>query len=142
MATRPVQDMSDTAAALRAAREVQADVLSPDLYRRANELFFEARREYKFKHFSRAEALAIRARRFAEQAEFDAIRGGASRSETDIAKDPFGDAPPAPPMDEAAPVPEKPEEPYAYPTPEPIPAEEYEKRMNQKAQPTPNTAPR
>jgi len=65
--TRPVQDMSDTVSALRAAREVQADVLAPELYRQANEWFFKAKHEYRIKNFADARAYASKARRFAEQ---------------------------------------------------------------------------
>src|SRR4051812_41542456 len=54
VATRPVQEMSDTQASLRAAREVQADTLSPELYRQATELYFKAKNEYKFKNFELA----------------------------------------------------------------------------------------
>lgn len=131
LATRPVQDMSDTAAALRAAREVQADVLAPELYRKANELFFKARREYKFKNFEEARSLAIQSRRLAEQAEFDAMRGGATPTETVF--DPFSDLPGQPTAPNAAPAPTTPE-PYDYPTPEPIPAEKYDERMREQQQ--------
>src|SRR4051794_8128144 len=54
LATRPTQEMSDAAAALRAAREVQADTLAPELYRQASEWFFKAKKEYKFKNFALA----------------------------------------------------------------------------------------
>src|SRR4051812_24234163 len=51
LATRPLQEMSDTSAAIRAAKEVQADTLSPEFYRQSNEWFFKAKHEYKFKNF-------------------------------------------------------------------------------------------
>src|SRR4051812_29603106 len=79
LATRPVQEMSDTSAALRAAKEVQADTLAPDLYRQSNEWFFRAKQEYKFKNFDLARKYAKRARYYAENAEFQAIRGGGNR---------------------------------------------------------------
>ncbi|MGK5089104.1 DUF4398 domain-containing protein, partial [Bdellovibrionota bacterium FG-2] len=84
LTTRPVQEMSDTTAALRAAREVQADVLAPELYREASEWFFKARREYKFKNFNLAEEYAKNARELAEQAEFESLRAGANRTELNI----------------------------------------------------------
>jgi hypothetical protein len=109
--------MSDTQAAIRAAREVQADTLSPEFFRQANEWFLKARSEYKFKNFSLAKEHAAKARRFAEQAEFEAIRIGGTR--TDIPPDPAGAGglPPPPPP---------PEDPYPVPTGTPV--EEYEKR--------------
>lgn len=71
--------MSDTAAALRAAREAQADTLSPELYREANDWWLKARQEYKFKNFGLAEEFAEKARVSAEQAEYNAIKQGAAR---------------------------------------------------------------
>lgn len=148
--------MADTAAAIRAAREVHADELSPDLYRRANEFFFKAKREYKFKNFKEAKLLAEQARKLAEQAEFDAAKSGATRSESDSA-DAYNDMPGEPTSNgnqaadpsvrpPGAPKPET-KEPYVYPTPEPTPADSYEQRKKDEkstqtspnnTQPTPN----
>lgn len=77
--TRPVQLMSDTAAALRAAREVQADTLAPELYRQASAHFFKAKQEYKIKNFLQAKELAKQAQKLAEEAEFEALRQGGLR---------------------------------------------------------------
>lgn len=74
--------MSDTYTAIRAAKEVQADVLAPELYRQANEWFYRARKEYKLKNFELAENFARKARHFAEQAEFEVIRNGGSRGDS------------------------------------------------------------
>jgi len=73
--------MSDTSSALKAAREVQADTLAPELFRQANEWFMRAKREYKLKNFQIADEYAHKARYFAEQAEFEAMRNGAKRVE-------------------------------------------------------------
>lgn len=123
--TRPVQEMSDTAAALRAAKEVQADVLAPELFRQAADWYTSARSEYRLKNFYDAKEFADKARRYAEQAEYEAIRGGATRSDS---------SPPPPPDAEAKP------EPYDYPEPTGTPAAAYEEMMRQQAQekePTP-----
>ncbi len=120
---RPVQSMSDTAAAIKAAREVQADSLAPDLYREANEIFLKAKREYKFKNFKLAKDYADKARELAEKAEFESLRKGGVRADLGPGPEP---APPAP-------------SPYAYPSPQGVPAEEWDSR--QAPQGAPNPAP-
>lgn len=119
MTIRPVQDMSDTAAAIRAAREVQADTLAPELYRQANEWFFRAKHEYKFKNFDLARSYSDKARVFAEDAEFEAIRNGGNRSGDVTTTDPLAPGLTGP-ADKAVPTPTA--APYAYPTPTGIPA--------------------
>jgi hypothetical protein len=124
-ATRPTQEMSDTTAAIRAAKEVQADTLAPELYRQANEWFFRARNEYKFKNFSFADEYAKKAKKFAEQAEFEALRNGGNR--TDVApvdQSMTVNQPPGSGQPPAAATPQ----PYAYPTPEGTPADVYDER--------------
>jgi hypothetical protein len=123
LATRPYQDMSDTAAALRAAREVQADVLAPELYRQAGEWFFKAKHEYKFKNFELARKYATKARIFAEDAEFEAIRNGGNRSSTsEDLSDPLASGITDP---SAAPTQSPTSAPYDYPTPTGTPVEAY-----------------
>ena len=83
---------------LKAAKEVSADVLAPELYRSAAEASLRAHREYRFKNFQSARKLADQARRFAERAEFEALRNGAKReavpvdplSEPSYAPEPVG----------------------------------------------------
>lgn len=116
LATRPVQEMSDTAAALRAAREVQADTLAPDLYRRSNEWFSKARHEYKFKNFQNAKDYADKARRYAEQAEFEAIKNNGVRADASNSDS----APPPPP-----------EPKYDYPTPTGTPVDVYDQHQRE-----------
>lgn len=115
-AMRPVQDMSDTAAAMHAAREVQADTLAPELYREATEKWLNAKKDYKFKNFKLASDEALQARHLAERAEFEAIRNGGTRTSVDAPPDPFQ-------RQDAAPTKYA---PYAYPTPTGTPVEEYE----------------
>ena len=71
--------MSNTQAALKAAKEVQADVLAPELYRQANEWFIKARQEYRYKDFEKARDYALKTRTLAEKAEFEAIKNGGIR---------------------------------------------------------------
>ena len=125
---RPVQEMSDTASAIQAAREVQADTIAPDSYRKASEWFFKAKREYKFKNFSVAKEYARRARKLAEQAEFDSIQTGATRSDQGGA-DPFAMKIPAESAQAEAEIPQQQQhQPYPYPTPTGTPGDVYEER--------------
>lgn len=95
LATRPVQEMSDTGVAIRAAKEVQADTLAAELYRSSTEWFFKAKNEYKYKNFKLARDYANRARRYAELAEFEAIRNGGNRGDT-VVQDPMDKMPSEP----------------------------------------------
>ncbi len=88
-AVRPAQEMSNMEVALRAAKEVNADVLAPELYRMGLESGMAARREYRFKNFFQAKQSADQARNFAERAEFEAIRNGGKREA--IPQDPLAE---------------------------------------------------
>ncbi len=112
---RPIQEMSDTQVAIRAAKEVQAAVLAPELYRQATELFFRAKHEYKFKNFKLAKDYADQSRYFAEQAEFESLRNGGSRGDREIPED----RNPASSSKSGA---------YPYPIPQGTPADMYEQR--------------
>ncbi len=79
VAVRPAQDMSNMEVSLRAAKEVNADVLAPELFRRASEVSVDARKEYRFRNFESAKILANQAREYAERSEFEALRNGAKR---------------------------------------------------------------
>ena len=78
-AVRPAQEISNMETSIKAAKEVNADVLAPELFRSASELSLKAHREYRFKNFQAAKKLADQARVFAERAEFEALRNGAKR---------------------------------------------------------------
>ncbi|MFW5887813.1 MAG: DUF4398 domain-containing protein [Bacteriovoracia bacterium] len=75
--TRPELEMSLAAAAFMAAREAKADVMSPNLYRKAEVLFLKAKSSYRKKYFNKAKEYAILSKRYAEKAEFKAIRKAA-----------------------------------------------------------------
>lgn len=105
--TRPVQLMSETAAALKAAKEVNADTVTPELFQRANEAFFRAQNEYRMKNFNIARDYAAQAKRLAEEAEFEALRRGTARTSMT-------------PGDDSNSGPSS--QPYAYPTPTGTPA--------------------
>ncbi|HAR41341.1 MAG TPA: hypothetical protein DCS07_01715 [Bdellovibrionales bacterium] len=128
-ASRPTQLMSDTSAAIRAAKGVQADTLAPELYRQANEWFFRAKHEYKFKNFKLAADLASKARLFAEQAEFQSLKNGGKFVEPPPPELPSGTQAAGPPP------------PDTYATPEPIPADRMEQQQNQQMDRTGNNGP-
>jgi hypothetical protein len=100
-AVRPAQEMSNMEVAIHAAKEVNADVLAPELFRMAQESGLKARRDYRLKNFKEAKQLADQARVFAERAEFESIRNGGHR-ET-VPQDPLAD-PSYPALDATPPV--------------------------------------
>lgn len=104
--TRPIQEMSDTAAALRAAKEVSADTLAPDIFRSANEAYIKGRNEYRMKNFVVAKDHLAKAKRLAEQAEVEALVNGAKRQSAVNLEDAPTIAP----------------QPYDYPSPRGTPA--------------------
>ncbi|MBS1959583.1 MAG: hypothetical protein JST80_08945 [Bdellovibrionales bacterium] len=71
--------MSNMEVAIRAAKEVSADVLAPELFRMAQETSLKARREYRLKNFKDAKVFADQARTYAERSEFESIRNGGKR---------------------------------------------------------------
>ena len=75
--------------AIRSAKEVNADVLAPELYRLAIESSLSAKREYRFKNFLDAKKHADQARTYAEQAEFESIRNGGKREQ--LPQDPLAE---------------------------------------------------
>ncbi len=101
-AVRPSQEMSDMEVSIKAAMEVSADTLAPELFRLSNEAALLARKEYRVKNFEAAKRHADQARRYAERAEFEAIRNGAHReskpvdplSEPSYAPEPIATPPP------------------------------------------------
>jgi hypothetical protein len=78
-AVRPAQEMSNMEVSIRAAKEVNADVLAPELFRSAQESSLLARREYRYKNFEAAKKYADQARVYAERAEFESLQNGARR---------------------------------------------------------------
>jgi hypothetical protein len=95
MKDRPIQLMSDTSAALRAAKEVSADTLAPELYRRATDAYFRATNEYRMKNFAIAEDFAKRAKRLAEEAEYEALKQGSNRTSLLPPEEPTAPPPPS-----------------------------------------------
>lgn len=72
--TRPKMEMSLSQAAFIAAKEAEADRLSPTLYRKAEEFYLKAKSAYRRKYFNKAQEYAILSKQYAEKAEYDAVR--------------------------------------------------------------------
>ena len=66
---KPVALMIYASASMKAAERSQAERLAPDLYRKAENDFWKAKRAYIAKDFETAHRAAVDARKFAEQAE-------------------------------------------------------------------------
>jgi len=115
-AVRPAQEMSNMEVAIKSAKEVNADVLAPELYRRATEQSLLARKEYRFKDFEAARNDAEKARILAERAEFESIRNGGKRES--VPQDPL--AQPSYPAEPTSPG--TPTDPVAVPSPSGAPA--------------------
>lgn len=109
LATRPEQEYSDATAAIRAAKEVKAETMAPGIYRKALEAFEIGKREYRIKNYQEAQKALVRARQYAEQAEFTAMKSGAIRKDPSPVQaeplSPSEEAPPAPPT-ESSPSPQ------------------------------------
>lgn len=75
---RPANEMIFASAAMRAAQQSFAEKKAPDLYRRAENAFWRAKRFYLAKDYEQAKKSAYEARRLAEQAELEAeLKAGA-----------------------------------------------------------------
>lgn len=72
--TRPKIEMSLAQAAFLAAKEAGADTQSPTLYRKAEEYYLKAKSAYRRKYFNKAQEYALLSKRFAEKAEYEAVR--------------------------------------------------------------------
>lgn len=72
--TRPKLEMSLAQSAFLAAKEAQADIKAPGLFRKAEYYYLKAKSAYKRKYFNKAQEFAILSKKYAERAEFVAVR--------------------------------------------------------------------
>lgn len=73
-ASRPKEELSLATAAFVAAREANAHISAPELYRKAEYYLLKARDTYRKKYFDKAKDYALLAKKFAENAEFVALK--------------------------------------------------------------------
>lgn len=71
---RPTEDLVLADVAVRSAQKVKADSLSPDLYRKAENHFLRAKKDYAEGYYDSCRKNANQARLFAEQSEFQALK--------------------------------------------------------------------
>ena len=79
--TKPKLELSLAEAAFVAAREQNAHIKAPGLFRKAEIYYLKARSSYRKKYFSKAKQYALLSREFSEQAEFAAIKKSLLESE-------------------------------------------------------------
>jgi Tfp pilus assembly protein PilP len=72
--TRPKLEMSMAQTAFMAAKESQADVKAPGLFRKAEYYYLKAKSAYKRKYFNKAQQYALLSKKYSERAEYVAIR--------------------------------------------------------------------
>lgn len=72
--TRPKLEMKLAQEAFLAAKKSKAQKLAPALFRKAEYYYLKAKSSYRRKYFNKAKQYARLSKKFAEQAEFTAIR--------------------------------------------------------------------
>lgn len=71
---RPIEDLSLADVALKAAGRAKADSLAPDTYRKAENYFLRAKKDYDEGYFDSCRKNSDETRRLAEQAEYQALK--------------------------------------------------------------------
>ncbi|MCK5072334.1 MAG: DUF4398 domain-containing protein [Bacteriovoracaceae bacterium] len=80
MTERPKLEMTLAATAFMAAKEANAQVLSPGHYRKAEHYYLKAKSAYKKKYFNKAKQYALLSQSYSEKAEITAQLKGMSES--------------------------------------------------------------
>jgi hypothetical protein len=92
---RPTEDLVLADVALKAAQKVKADSLAPDLYRKAENNYLRAKKDYADGYYDSCRKYSNEARMLAEQAEYKSLQ-----KQTQLRDKPADDegvAPPPPP---------------------------------------------
>jgi hypothetical protein len=72
--TRPKLEMSMAQVAFMAAKDAQADIKAPGLFRKAEYYYLKAKSSYKRKYFNKAQQYALLSKKYSEKAEYVAVR--------------------------------------------------------------------
>jgi hypothetical protein len=70
---RPMEDLALADLAVKAAQKAKADSLAPDTYRKAENFYLRAKKDYSDGYYDSAKKYANEARLSAEQAEYQAL---------------------------------------------------------------------
>lgn len=70
---RPMEDMILADVALKAAQKVKAEVLAPDMFRKAENFLLRAKKDFNEGYYDSAKKFANQARQTAEQAEYQSL---------------------------------------------------------------------
>lgn len=70
---KPIEDLVLADVALKAAQKVKADALAPDTFRKAENNFLRAQRDFRDGYFDSCRKFSQEARIFAEQAEYESL---------------------------------------------------------------------
>ncbi len=90
---RPIEDLVLADVALKSAQKVKAEVLAPDTYRKAENFYLRAKKDFSEGYFDSAKKFAHQARQTAEQAEYQSVvkqtelKGGFTESPSGSSKD-------------------------------------------------------
>jgi len=71
---RPVEDLAIADVALKAAQKVKADSLAPDFYRKAENFYLRAKKDFTEGYYDSCKKFANQARLMAEKAEYRALQ--------------------------------------------------------------------
>lgn len=70
---RPIEELALADVAVKAAQKVKADALAPDHFRKAENFYLRAKKDYNEGYYESAKKFAEQARLMAEQAEYKAL---------------------------------------------------------------------
>lgn len=70
---RPLEDLALADVAVKAAQKVRADSLAPDLFRKAENFYLRAKKDYAEGYYESSRKFSEQARLMAEQAEYKAL---------------------------------------------------------------------
>jgi len=90
---KPVDEMILADVAVKAAQKAKADAIAVDAYRKAENFYLRAKRDYADGYFDSARKHAVEARQLAEQAEFKALqKQGQAKPRPEADSSPDGEA--------------------------------------------------
>ncbi len=71
---RPVEDLALADVAIKAAQKVKADSLAPDFFRKAENFYLRAKKDFAEGYYDSSKKFASQARMMAEKAEYRALQ--------------------------------------------------------------------